>query len=258
MKVNQTTTDKNTQMAAAEWFENWFDSPYYHILYKTRDESEAEGFIDQLLETLSPPAGARILDLACGKGRYSRHLASHGFEVTGIDLSVQSITFARQYEQDNLSFFTHDMRQPFRINYFDYIFNFFTSFGYFDSEKDDIRTLRNVAAGLRPGGTFVLDFFNSVYVINRLTGSEEKVIDGILFKIHKKVEGQHVIKTIDFRDHGKTRHFEERVRLFLPEDFERLFGAAGLRILKTYGDYQLRPFHREESPRLILVAQPMH
>ncbi|MCB9050291.1 MAG: methyltransferase domain-containing protein [Lewinellaceae bacterium] len=243
-------------MPPAEWFENWFDSPYYHILYKNRDESEAEGFIDNLLDTLSPRAGARVLDLACGRGRYSRHLAGKGFEVTGIDLSVQSINFARQFEKDNLSFFTHDMRLPFRSNYFDFIFNFFTSFGYFQEEKDDIKTLRNVAIGLRPGGIFVLDFFNSAYVASRLTGSEEKEVDGIRFKMHKRVEGQHVIKTIDFRDKGKDWHFEERVRLFTPEDFDRLFEAAGLRILKTYGDYQLQPFNREESPRLILSAQP--
>ncbi len=241
-----------------KWFENWFDSPYYHILYKNRDESEAEGFIDQLLETLGPRPGARILDLACGRGRYSRHLADKGFDVTGIDLSPKSIAFARQYERDNLSFFTHDMRLPFRTNYFDYVFNFFTSFGYFDNEKDDIKTLHNVAIGLRPGGTFVLDFFNSVYVVNRLTGSEEKVIDGILFKVHKRVEGQHVIKSIDFQDKGQSWHFGERVRLFMPEDFERLFDAAGLEIRKTYGDYQLQPFRRESSPRLILVAQPKH
>ncbi|MCO6489125.1 MAG: class I SAM-dependent methyltransferase [Phaeodactylibacter sp.] len=245
-------------MAAAEWFEDWFDSPYYHILYKNRDESEAEGFIDRLLETLEPRPGARILDLACGRGRYSRHLAEKGFDVTGVDLSVQSITFARRFERNNLSFFTHDMRLPFRANYFDYIFNFFTSFGYFENEKDDIKTLKNVAAGLRAEGTFVLDFFNSAYVINRLTGSEEKEVDGIRFKLHKRIEGRHVVKTIDVQDQGKDWHFEERVRLFTPEDFERIFRDAGLRIRKTYGDYQLRPFHPENSPRLILVAQQNH
>lgn len=245
-------------MASAEWYKNWFDSPYYHLLYKDRDESEAEGFIDRLLETLAPRPGARVLDLACGRGRYSRHLADKGFEVTGIDLSVQSITFARQFERDNLSFFTHDMRWPFRTNYFDYIFNFFTSFGYFENEKDDIKTLRNAATGLRPGGVFVLDFFNSAYVASRLTGSEEKVIDGIRFKLHKRVAGRHVLKAIGFRDEGKDWHFEERVRLFMPEDFERLFSLAGLRIQKTYGDYRLQAFHRENSPRLIMVAQTQH
>jgi SAM-dependent methyltransferase len=250
--AKQHKTEKNQR----EWYKVWFDSPYYHILYKYRDEAEAEGFIDQLLKVLDPAPGARILDLACGRGRYSRHLAKKGFEeVIGLDLSKNSIEYARQFESDNLSFFTHDMRLPFRINYFDYVFNFFTSFGYFNSEKEDLKTLRNVALGLKQGGIFVLDFFNSQYVIDHLTGRETKVIDGIHFDIDKQIEGDRVIKTIDIEDEGGLHFFRERVRLYLLEDFHRLFEKTGMRILWTYGDYQLHPFDEADSPRLILVAQ---
>lgn len=244
-----------TEKKAREWYVEWFDSPYYHILYKHRDKAEAKDFIDHLLEILNPPPGARILDLACGKGRYSRYLAEKGFkEVVGLDLSPKSIECARQFESDNLSFFTHDMRLPFRINYFDYVFNIFTSFGYFNSEKEDLKTLRNVALGMKPGGTFVLDFFNSQYVIDHLTGRETKVIDGIQFDIEKRIEGDRVIKTIDIENEGRRHFFREQVRLYLLEDFQRLFEKAGLRILRTYGDYQLDPFDQKESPRLIMVA----
>ncbi|MCB0570654.1 MAG: class I SAM-dependent methyltransferase [Phaeodactylibacter sp.] len=238
-----------------EWYKDWFDSPFYHILYKYRDESEAEGFIDKLLESLQPKPGARVMDLACGKGRYSRHLASKGFDVTGLDLSEQSIRYARQFEQDNLSFFTHDMRLPFRVNYFDYVFNFFTSFGYFEVEQDDIRTLKSVALSLRPDGLFVLDFFNSNYVANNLTGSETKMIDGIAFQIRKSIKGLYVYKTINFEAKGRQWSYEEKVRLFTLPDFERLFQAAGLKLTRAYGDYQLNPFDENESPRLIMLAK---
>lgn len=256
-KTNEAKENK-AKKNKREWFEEWFDSTYYHTLYKYRDETEAEGFIDHLLEVLQPPVEARILDLACGKGRYSRYLAEKGFEeVVGLDLSIKSIEHARQFENDNLSFFTHDMRLPFRINYFDYIFNFFTSFGYFDSEKDDLKTLQSIAKGLKPTGTFVLDFFNSRYVTDRLTGWEEKIIDGIQFRIDKQIEKTHIIKTIEFEDEGKRYFFRERVRLFFEEDFQRLFAKAGLQIIRTFGDYQLNPFDEKESPRLILVAEKM-
>ncbi len=241
-------------MVKEEWFAEWFDSPYYHILYKDRDESEAEGFIDHLLETLHPPSGSQMLDLACGKGRYSRHLAGKGYDVTGLDLSEQSIEFARQFEHDHLHFFTHDMREPFREAAFDYIFNFFTSFGYFEEEAEDLKTLKNVAHSLKPEGTFVLDFFNAHYVRQRLTGPEHREINGITFDLHKRQEGQHVVKTIRFADGHRNYFFEERVRLFELADFERLFELAGLNIRRTYGDYQLQPYNWIESPRLILVA----
>ena len=35
-----------------EWFINWFDSKYYHILYKDRSQSEANNFIEQLVSNL--------------------------------------------------------------------------------------------------------------------------------------------------------------------------------------------------------------
>jgi SAM-dependent methyltransferase len=241
-------------MAETEWYEDWFDSPYYHTLYKYRDESEAEGFIDALLHRLQPPPAAAMLDLACGKGRYSRHLASKGYEVIGVDLSERSIEYARQYENEHLSFFTHDMRKPLRYNYFDYIFNFFTSFGYFEHEKEDLKTLKNVAGGLKKTGVFVLDFFNSHYVASKMTGSEVKSIDGIHFQLHKRLEGKYVVKDIKFEHKGHPWHFTERVRLFAYEDFQRLFRQAGLQIVEAYGDYSLSPYDKETSPRLIMLA----
>ena len=54
-----------------EWFKDWFDSPYYHILYKDRNFDEAEQFINNLLTFLKPETNSRFLDLGCGKGRHS-------------------------------------------------------------------------------------------------------------------------------------------------------------------------------------------
>ena len=245
----------STKTAEKKWYVEWFDSPYYHLLYQHRDEGEARRFIDQLMGELHPLPAARVLDLACGQGRYSRYLASKGFDLTGIDLSRNNISYARQFEEDRLSFFTHDMRKPFRVNYFDYIFNFFTSFGYFDSEEEDLQTLRNVRLGLRPTGTFVMDFFNSRVIINQLRERETKVIKGIRFDIRKYIDGQRVIKVIEITDKGRRFFFTERVRLFMLPDLERLFRLAGLKIISLFGNYQLESFNSQKSPRLILVAK---
>lgn len=238
-----------------EWYKEWFDSPYYHILYKDRDEQEAKRFIDQLLSFLKPAANVSMLDLACGKGRYSRHLAAKGFEVVGIDLSPKSIEFARRFETDKLSFFTHDMRQPFRTNYFDYIFNFFTSFGYFNNEKDHLRTIKNVGFGLKENGTFVLDFFNSGKVVSALPKQEAKTVDGIEFEISKSYSSGHIFKEIRFHAAGKDYHFSEKVRAFQLADFQKMFSEAGLTLVEYFGDYHLHPFDEKYSDRLILITQ---
>src|SRR5580700_7593458 len=112
---------------APDWFREWFDSPYYYRLYADRDENEAAGFIDRLLGLLGPPPGSEMLDLACGRGRHSRILARHGFEVTGIDLAPSAIAFAQQFANDHLRFYVHDMRHLLCTNCFEYAFNFFTS-----------------------------------------------------------------------------------------------------------------------------------
>lgn len=239
----------------AAWYEDWFDSPYYSILYQNRDETEARQFIDALLGTLQPHIGARVLDLACGKGRFSRYLAQKGFDVTGLDLSGNSIAFARQFESDNLAFYTHDMRLPYRVRYYDYIFSFFTSFGYFDTDRDHIRTLKSIRTGLRAGGIFVLDFFNAQYVMQSLPAKEEKTLDGIRFEIAKAKDGLFVTKNILFEDNHQRYRYEERVRLYEQADLKRLFQQAGLKIMATYGNYALQPFDIHNSPRIILVAQ---
>lgn len=241
----------------SEWFADWFDSPYYHILYQSHDDTEAKLFIDNLLRVLSLRAGARILDLACGKGRHARYLAEKGFDVTGLDVSAANISYARHFEHEQLSFYLHDMRLPFRINYFDAILNIFTSFGYFSTDRDHVNTLLNVSKGLKPGGLFVLDFFNAAWVRHNLVRAETKTLDGIEFQLKKSIRGKHVFKQVVFETGGRRFQFRERVRLFSLDDFKQMFSVAGLRILDTYGDHNLEPFNPGTSKRLILQAEKL-
>jgi 2-polyprenyl-3-methyl-5-hydroxy-6-metoxy-1,4-benzoquinol methylase len=239
----------------SEWFASWFDSPYYHTLYKNRNCDEAEFFIENLLGALTPPQGARFLDLACGKGRHSVFLHKHGFDVTGVDLSPESIKYASQFENEKLHFYTHDMRKLFRTNYFDYILNLFTSFGYFEHERDEHATIDAIAKGLKPDGIFVIDFFNAIKVKAKLKASDEIIIDNIHFYIRKKIENDYIIKQINFRDQGNDFHFEERVRALQLPDFEKYFGLCGLKIVHLWGAYDLSAFDENTSDRLIIAAQ---
>lgn len=238
-----------------EWFVEWFDSPYYHTLYKNRDEYEAKSALGNLLRALDLKPGARLLDLACGKGRHSRYLAEKGFDVTGLDISASNIDYARQFEHDRLSFYQHDMRLPFRINYFDAVMNMFTSFGYFKNDNDHLDTLKNVRKGLKAGGLFLLDYFNSDWVKSTLKRSEVKTVDGIDFQIKKYVRGGYVYKKVEFTTGGASYLFRERVRLFTAEDFKLLLASAGMELHKIFGDYDLSAYDPQRSPRLILIAQ---
>jgi len=244
----------STLTPSPEWFKVWFNSPYYAILYKNRNALEAQRFIDHLLAYLQPAPGAHILDLGCGRGRYARYLASLGYNVTGIDIADKSIQYARQFEHERLAFFTHDMRQAFRINYFDYIFNIFTSFGYFARRSDHLKSLEHIARGLRPNGIFMMDFFNAEKVILELKAQEVKQVDQYEFHIQRAVQDGYVVKEIRFEAEGREQVFTERVRAFQLSDLEVLFAQAGMQIQTTFGNYQLEPFDPDTSDRLILLA----
>lgn len=235
-----------------KWYETWFDSKYYHMLYKHRDEREAEAFIKRLVNVLHLKKDARLLDLGCGKGRHAITLNKLGYDVTGIDLSEQSISHAKQFENNTLSFYVHDMRTPLRTNYFDAVFNLFTSFGYFENEKDNSNVVRSAAIQLKENGLLVIDFFNA----NKVHGCrEEKQIDGVCFKIHKHIENKHVIKDIQFTDKGQTYDYTERVQLLGINDFKKYLEQHHFKTVHLFGNYLLDPFDAQTSDRLIVVAQ---
>jgi SAM-dependent methyltransferase len=243
-------------MPEKNWFKDWFNSPYYHLLYKNRDEKEAFKFIDQLINYLEPAAGSRMLDVACGKGRHSKALAEMGFDVTGIDLSFESINAALEYQDTNLHFFQHDMRLPFWINYFDYAFNFFTSFGYFKTKREHNNAVRTIAQSLQMNGTLVMDYLNVHYAEDNLEKIATKKVDDVKFFITKWQDEDHFFKQIQVEEKGNVRHLStEKVAKFTLGDFTDMFAYQGLQIQEVFGDYHFGEYDIRKSPRLIMIAK---
>jgi SAM-dependent methyltransferase len=240
-----------------EWFREWFDSPYYHKLYFEHNEKEAADFMERLLNLLQPPPGSSMLDVACGRGRHARFLAGKGFDVTGIDLAPDSIAFARRFENDHLHFYIHDMRELLCANCFDHAFNFFTSFGYFDTRRQNINVLRMVGVALRPKGTFVLDYLNAAHIIPRLVPNEIKTIGNTVYTITRRCDGNHFYKRIRIEDAELKEPLEytEKVAVISLDHFKEMLGTVGLHTRGVYGNYALEPYDPELSPRIILVTE---
>ncbi|NNF01169.1 MAG: class I SAM-dependent methyltransferase [Bacteroidia bacterium] len=239
----------------SEWFADWFDSDYYHILYQHRDDVEAAQFLDNLIAHLDVDREDQILDLACGKGRHSQYLNDRGFNVIGLDYSSSNIIHCKEFENDRLHFYEHDMRNSFRPNSFDLTLNLFTSFGYFDNEEDNCSTIKSIAKDLKKGGHVVIDFLISVSVINNIVEEEDKNIDGLHFNITKKLDHKTLVKTIDITDKQDKLTFQERVTMLTLENFKTYFKIAGLELISTFGDYSLNVYNESDSERLILIAR---
>lgn len=239
------------------WYASWFDSPFYPMLYKHRDEEEAADFLDRLLAVVQIPQGSRVLDLACGRGRHSRFLHSKGLRVHGVDLSPSSIREASAFSATDLTFEVRDMRWPWTEPTFDLALSLFTSFGYFESDEENRLVLAALRSAIRAQGKIVLDVFNSQKVLGSLTKpvTEEREVGGYLFSTFKHVENGFILKQIKVENQDQNWTFFEKVRAYTLQELNTLIDGVGLEIKAAYGDYRLGPFDAQSSDRLIILMQ---
>ena len=238
------------------WYKDWFDSKYYHLLYKNRDHNEAALFLDNISNEFKKK-NARILDVACGKGRHAKYLNSIGFDPTGVDLSFNSIKYAKKYENKKLKFHQHDMRNVFEENKFDIVTNLFTSFGYFDNTLDDQKAISSMAGNLKKGGLLLIDFMNVKKVIMNLVANEIKFIEDVKFKISRKIINNHIIKKINIEDEENIFSHQEKVHCLTLFNFTEMLEKANMKIINLFGDYDLNNFDEQKSDRLIILAKKL-
>ena len=242
-------------IGAKEWFSEWFDSPYYHVLYRHRDAVEAQLFLDSLIQKLSIGHEDKILDLACGKGRHSIYLNAKGHHVTGVDLSANSIREATKSSNSRLDFHKHDMRDVFKSGHFDLVLNMFTSFGYLESKEENAKAILQAVRNLKPHGQMVLDFMNSDRIITGLVPLETQVVDDITFEIKRYVKDGKIVKEISFEAEGKQHQYFEKVMALGEADFRDFFERAGCTIVSIFGGYDLSPVDPSLSNRMIFWVQ---
>jgi SAM-dependent methyltransferase len=238
------------------WYDSWFGSDAYELVYRHRDADEARAIIDLVESCTRPEPGARVLDVGCGRGRHSIELARRGYHATGIDLSEASIEEAREAAAEadvDVTFDVGDMREPYCDGCMDGVVNLFTTFGYFQDDAESERAIRAMTTALRPGGWLVQDFLNPSHVRATLVEEDTARRNGAHIRQRRWIDGGRVHKRIDVDDGETTRTFRESVRLFTRADLEAMHNRAGLSVKEVFGDYDGSP-HSESSPRTILYA----
>lgn len=250
----------------SDWYNDWFNSPYYQALYDHRDLVEAQDFVSKLTSQIPIPSNAEILDLGCGWGRHTCSLADLGYQVTGLDLSPNLIAKAKVLADQRskkaigaLQFEVGDMRTHRTRGDFDLVVNLFTSFGYFEDPNDDLKVLRNARSHLKPKGYLVLDYFDPVHTLAQLVPSEIRDFSQFRAHLKRSLVGHHLVKEIRIQDYNiaHTRpfmEFSEKVRCYRPDELKELLLQSGFLPLQRWNGYDLRS-DAEPGPRCIWLAQ---
>lgn len=241
------------------WYEGWFDSDAYDLVYNHRDENEAAQLVDLIEHLVAPDPNAHILDVGCGRGRHARIFARRGYRVTGIDLSAEAIDEARRRAKKaglDIRFKQGDMRDPHCTGCADGVVNLFTTFGYFETDAENRRALSAMTTALPPGGWFVQDFLNAPQVKESLEPTTTRTVHGVDISQRRWIEQDRINKEITLRHNGTTKTYHESVRLYTRDDLVSMYEDVGLNLKATYGSYDGTPY-TPNSPRLLLYARKL-
>lgn len=237
------------------WYKDWFGEEYLE-LYSRRDDSGAEqdaDFVQRYLGTggTSPRA---VLDLACGAGRHTAALRHRGYRTLGVDLSL---TLLARMRARGLPRVAGDMRRlPFMDESFNWVLNFFTSFGYFERERENFQVLEEIVRILTPGGRFLIDLMNPGTAVEHLKPRDVKPLEDGVAEVERWYDpaSQRINKRITVRSAAEpSRTFLESVRLYQPEEVTIGLRWAGLEVDALFGNFQGDPYARD-SERLILIG----
>lgn len=241
--------------ASTPWYHEWFGDVYLD-LYPHRDEEEAAVAVGLFTSVTELPPGSRVLDLACGDGRHLPPLEKAGYRTLGMDLSRTLLDRARRRPATR-ALVQGDMRRlPFAESSLGGVANFFTSFGYFRKRADDTRVLREIRRTLRPGGAFLIDFLNAPHVRAHLVPEDVRSLGDAVVRQRRMIEDGFVVKRIEIEEPSRSepRRYSERVRLYEPDELQRLVEREGFRVEARLGDYEGRE-HDPETPRCVLVGR---
>ncbi len=242
----------------SEWFKDWFETEEYLNVYRHRNESDAEDLINLIINNISLPKSSEVLDMACGTGRHSILLAKKGYKVSAVDLSKNMLSVASgKAEKENLkiNFIQSDLRNFTHSGRFNLIVNLFTSFGYFESDKENFQILRTAYEHLKNDGYFVIDFFNKYFVEKNLIEESLNKFDNTEIIQKRKIDGLRVVKEISIKKNGHLKNFYESVRMYNRDELIDELTKIGFAIEKTFGDFFGNKFDQLSSQRLIIIAK---
>lgn len=242
-------------LSETNWFQKWFGNDYLKV-YSHRDKKEAKQLVSLIQSIIKLETNAKILDVGCGQGRHLSIFEENQFHITGIDLSFVLLKIAQEklIKNNNAYFIQADMRHlPLKPS-FDLILNLFTSFGYFETDKENQLVLEQIFKILKKSGHFVFDYFNSDYLEKNLIPEHKEELGELIIEQERYIENSRIKKKINLIKNGEKSTYLESVKLYSPEEIFDMLHSVNLKINKTFGNYDGSLFNHD-SPRLLIFGE---
>ena len=239
-----------------EWFERWFGEEYL-LVYEHRNIKEAEREVQAINMLIELKENDLILDLCCGPGRHDNFLVRLGCRIYGLDFSMPMLKIASDtIPLDNKypRYIRGDARRlPFRDDVFDVVLNLFTSFGYFD-DNGNHEFIRSIVRILKPGGHFLIDYFNPDRVVSELVEESTKEKEGIRIVEKRKLDNKtrRIEKTIILNWDNKSQTFHESVRLYELDEMISMIESSGLETKNVLGSMEGEPYSKSSERMIVL------
>jgi SAM-dependent methyltransferase len=244
------------------WYVDFFRSDYLNVYGHMFTEERAAKESAFVARTLELKPGASVLDLCCGQGRHSVQLAKRGFKVTGLDLNAEYLDLATKSAEEakvKIETVAGDMREiPFE-NKFDAIVNMYSSFGYLESEAEDLKVLESAVKALKPGGRLLLDMLNREWAIdNYIQNDWHTGADGTLYVERRDLDlatsRMHVHFIVVDPKGGRRESIGHIIRLYTLTEMTRLLERVGMRVTAVFGGFEGEDYGIS-ARRMIIVAQ---
>lgn len=205
-----------------------------------------------------------ILDLCCGTGEITSLLHQKGYDMTGVDVSEEMLSVARQRDNSPDILYLHqDMREFELYGTVDSIICLSDGMNYVLEPSEVMTVFKLVKNYLIPGGTFIFDInteykFKNILADNNFSASEDSAayIWENYYDEEEKINEYSMTFFIKDEETGLFERFQEEhyERAYSIDEITHMLTALGFEIKNIYGGYSGEEFN-DFSERAVFVCK---
>lgn len=206
----------------------------------------------------------KIADLGCGTGELTLQLAKEGYQMYGVDYSIDMLTYADQKSRNDnvdVQWIHQDLRALEGLENLDAAISFCDVMNYITSESDLKNVFARVAQSLKAGGLFMFDIHSLHYVSHHLVNNSFTEVTDDMVYIWECIEGDHsgemyhelTFFTSDGNKYDRIDEFHHQ-RTYPIEIYEKLLMETGFEKPTLYSDFSLKSEKQHEKAERIFIV----